>query len=782
VTKSPSSSRVDLGESLSTASDMAAELAMVQAADRERPESERLSMTNVVLGTPGFIAPEHLQGHPVDDRADQYAFCVSLYLALVRHHPYFDDDESPLDPHGRAYRPPPSSCDAPGRVRRILARGLSHDPRRRWRSMAPIVEALDASAGGRPRRRTAPVVLGVAGLSVLGLVGLVPPADPPCAAASTLAGVWGDDARQHVQLAIAGIEVDYARDAADRVIARLDTYADDWAEGYDAACRQARQATTPAAAARLSCYHERLDALAAMTAALTGPTGADAESLAGAESAVQTLPPLVACETAAAGDEDETDRAPDPVDAAPLRALHAETEVLLSARRHADATGRATEARARATALGWRWGRLEAHRHLARAHRLAGRFEEAAEAYEAVYFEATQAGEHRLALRSALGRFNVATGRAEPETGRRWAEHARALLAAHAIADAMTYALEVERNAAMIELSNGQIPLALSMFEGTLSQAEAHFGPEHPETTEARSDLALALRMAGRLDDALPLARRVVQQRVTRSGARHPTVALARATLAHVLLASDEPEPAERELREALAILEGAGLSESLGRAQTLMTLGTLLHSDGRHAAGLEAHERALAIRLAALGPDHAKVASAQTSVGMGAVRTGDRARGLELLAASLATTEASVGPETFQAGHTHYQIALVEEQVGRRDAAIEHMRAAAHGMAAELGPHHVHLAWPLSQLSRWSDDPKQRLDLAQRANAIAEAGQPGAELRANCSLALAGARIAMGGFERDGTRAVLEDAAADCADPVCRDDVARLRDQLAAR
>ena len=307
--------------------------------------------------------------------------------------------------------------------------------------------------------------------------------------------------------------------------------------------------------------------------------------------------------------------------------------------------------------------------------------------------------------------------------------------------DDMTLELELERNAAMLELSNGQIQLGLGQLEHVLERAEARFGEDHPETTEARSDLALALRTAGRNEDALPLARRVLDERIAHSGPRHPGVALSRATLAHVLLRVDQPNAAERELRQALEIFDAAGLSESLGSAQTLMTLGTMLDADGRHREGLEAHERALAIRIAALGPDHPKVASAQTAVGMGAIQAGDREGGLERLAAALATTEAALGPDSFQAGHIHYQIALVEEDAGDRDAAIEHMRAAAHGMAAELGPHHVRLAWPLSQLSRWSDDPTEKLDLAQRAMAIARAGQPEVDLRANVDLALSEAR-----------------------------------------
>ena len=44
--------------------------------------SDRLTQEGAVLGTPGFIAPEHLLSNVDDARSDQFSFCVSMYRVL----------------------------------------------------------------------------------------------------------------------------------------------------------------------------------------------------------------------------------------------------------------------------------------------------------------------------------------------------------------------------------------------------------------------------------------------------------------------------------------------------------------------------------------------------------------------------------------------------------------------------------------------------------------------------------------------------------------------------
>ncbi|MBL8484904.1 MAG: serine/threonine protein kinase, partial [Rhodocyclaceae bacterium] len=53
-----------------------------------RVESSTLTMRGTVLGTPGYMSPEQLQGLPVDGRSDLYSAGVILYQLLTGERPF----------------------------------------------------------------------------------------------------------------------------------------------------------------------------------------------------------------------------------------------------------------------------------------------------------------------------------------------------------------------------------------------------------------------------------------------------------------------------------------------------------------------------------------------------------------------------------------------------------------------------------------------------------------------------------------------------------------------
>ncbi len=89
------------------------------------------TQAGVVMGTPAYMAPEQRDGAIVDARADQYAFCVSLWEALTGRRPGDDreDDDTPRK------LPPP-------RLRRVLQRGLARSPDARFADMPTLARAL----------------------------------------------------------------------------------------------------------------------------------------------------------------------------------------------------------------------------------------------------------------------------------------------------------------------------------------------------------------------------------------------------------------------------------------------------------------------------------------------------------------------------------------------------------------------------------------------------------------------------------------------------------------
>ncbi|HGG57856.1 MAG TPA: serine/threonine protein kinase, partial [Nannocystis exedens] len=123
----------------------------VDRSTREDLDDECFGLRSVPVtrraGTLQYMAPEQLSGGPIDARADQWAFCATLFEALYRR-PAF-----PLDADGgRAEElvlpPPLPAAFLPDRVLKVLEQGLSADPEDRFSSMQQLIAALS------PRRRS----------------------------------------------------------------------------------------------------------------------------------------------------------------------------------------------------------------------------------------------------------------------------------------------------------------------------------------------------------------------------------------------------------------------------------------------------------------------------------------------------------------------------------------------------------------------------------------------------------------------------------------------------
>jgi len=125
-------------------------------------------------GTPCYMAPEQHRGGPVDVRADQFAFCITAVELLTGRRPFVGPDERSLAEAKCGQRVALPDV-RPLRLRRVLARGLSADPRCRWDCWAPIVGALEASSGRRRTTWGVTALIGGAAIAVATTMGLSNP-------------------------------------------------------------------------------------------------------------------------------------------------------------------------------------------------------------------------------------------------------------------------------------------------------------------------------------------------------------------------------------------------------------------------------------------------------------------------------------------------------------------------------------------------------------------------------------------------------------------------------
>ncbi len=115
--------------------------------------SVSLTGTGHFLGTPGYSAPEQIQGRVVDGRTDQYALACVAYQLLTGTMP-FERDQGMAVLLAHLSEPPPSlSSQRPGlpaAADGVLARGMAKVPEKRYASCRDFADALREALGLTP--------------------------------------------------------------------------------------------------------------------------------------------------------------------------------------------------------------------------------------------------------------------------------------------------------------------------------------------------------------------------------------------------------------------------------------------------------------------------------------------------------------------------------------------------------------------------------------------------------------------------------------------------------
>lgn len=121
---------------------------------------------------------------------------------------------------------------------------------------------------------------------------------------------------------------------------------------------------------------------------------------------------------------------------------------------------------------------------------------------------------------------------------------------------------------------------------------------------DSLSTQVVKLYQEGKIEEAIPLAKRALRLREKALGPRHREVANAKANLAILYVASNKYGDAEQQLKQALAIYEKES-KDDLATAKTLESLASLLALKREYPKAEESYRRAISIKETKLGAKH---------------------------------------------------------------------------------------------------------------------------------------------------------------------------------
>jgi eukaryotic-like serine/threonine-protein kinase len=115
-------------------------------------DATSLTMPGAVLGTPAYIAPEQVLGHPATAASDLYSLGVVGYECLMGRRPFDGGGTFDVAMKRVHEKPLPLTGDVPAAVAAVIDRALASDPGQRWSSAADMAaaarRAIDPTGAG----------------------------------------------------------------------------------------------------------------------------------------------------------------------------------------------------------------------------------------------------------------------------------------------------------------------------------------------------------------------------------------------------------------------------------------------------------------------------------------------------------------------------------------------------------------------------------------------------------------------------------------------------------
>jgi serine/threonine protein kinase/tetratricopeptide (TPR) repeat protein len=226
-----------------------------------------------IMGTPAYMAPEQGRGEPIDARADQYSFCVSLWEALFGERPHGPPTATArIRLHRRLGERNLTGKDVPPDIQRALERGLSLHPADRFPDMDSLLAELARKPVGYRRWLFAAAIPLVAGMG-LAIGALASSGPDECVRdEDALAGVWDERVRERIGTRLTATDRAYADATWDTIAGELDRWSARWLDARVDACTdtQVHEQSAVLFDMRMACLDRQLNAVGVLTDSLAG--------------------------------------------------------------------------------------------------------------------------------------------------------------------------------------------------------------------------------------------------------------------------------------------------------------------------------------------------------------------------------------------------------------------------------------------------------------------------------------------------------------------------------
>jgi tetratricopeptide (TPR) repeat protein/tRNA A-37 threonylcarbamoyl transferase component Bud32 len=619
-----------------------------------------LTRSDTVMGTPRYMAPEQHVGS-ADERADQYAFCVSLWEALCKQPPFTGASVEALAGAKLRGPPPwPTTRKIPRRIVRALLRGLAANPDHRFPSMDALLDRLAEPSGRRRVLVGAGVVATIGAAAAIG-VWQVQQAALCSGAEAQLAGAWDDAQRSAVRESMTRTTVPYADVTLAWIEPELDAYAGAWVEAHREACEATTMRGEQSSAVmdlRVACLQRARRDLAATTDLFAS---ADAKVIDHAVVLVGGLPSIDRC-----ADIDALLADVAPPDTPELRArvddlrtTLASAKALVEAGRYADARTELDTWRERLDELDYPVARAEWKLAFGRTLGALGHYEDAETVLREGLAEAMGGGAWELAasIAATLAQ-QVAARQARLEEGAWLAELAGSLATGSHADPSVTANVLVAQ--ATVASGRDELEDAEALLLQAADLRRERFGAEHPHVAVIEVKLAAVLGRRGRYEEAEALLRAARERQQHALGPDHPEVAASTNVLGSAMIDHGRYAEAEALYRDAID-----SWARSLGKDHLVLVhawgnLGLALYHQARYAEATELHRRAHARLRVELGAEHRDTIYALNNLGLSLSAQGELEEAEAVHREALAVRERTLGEDHPDVAKSASNLAIV--------------------------------------------------------------------------------------------------------------------------